>query len=92
MHDMSLVENLFRKVYLPFEPPTSGLIALAQGLLYFIMRDMLQIRDPISERHDFPGFMKTCEESFSTALANFEIFAVPALENVQVLFFGVRGA
>lgn len=92
MHDMSLVENLFRKVYLPFEPATSGSVALAHGLLYFIMRDLLQIHDPMSERPDFAGFMKICEKSFSTALANFEVFAVPALENVQVLFFGVRRA
>ncbi|OAX81844.1 hypothetical protein ACJ72_03809 [Emergomyces africanus] len=87
--DYLQVERLCQKIYFPSEPITAGSITLMHGLLYFIIRDYIHIRDTSLSHSDCTLYADMCEKRFLLGLKSYDMFVSPTLEKVQALLIGV---
>ncbi|KAL3447877.1 fungal-specific transcription factor domain-containing protein [Aspergillus insuetus] len=87
--DLSIVENLCQKVYSTSELASFGEIASMHGVLYFVMKEMIAFKDPLSPKFDLPTYLAHCEQSFVAAVETYEVLAVPSFENILALVMGM---
>ncbi|KAJ0422367.1 fungal-specific transcription factor domain-containing protein [Aspergillus carlsbadensis] len=56
--DLSIVESLCQKVYSTSELASPGEISSMHGVLYFIIKEMIAFKDPLSEKFDLPTYFE----------------------------------
>ncbi|KAL2862729.1 Zn(II)2Cys6 transcription factor [Aspergillus lucknowensis] len=89
INDLSLVEDLFRKVYFPTEPVSIGHFTAAHGILLSLFKEFIGMKDPLTEKYDFSAHLPTCEKNFNAGIETYEILAVPSFENILSVLLAV---
>ncbi|KAL4816596.1 hypothetical protein BDW67DRAFT_190813 [Aspergillus spinulosporus] len=89
--DLQLVESLSRSVYAPTLTGRAsvGQIASAHGVLLFILKELIAVKDELGQRFDLLAHLDHCERIFVSALETFEVLAVPKFEHVLALTMGM---
>ncbi|KAF2966602.1 hypothetical protein GQX73_g6990 [Xylaria multiplex] len=87
--DVTLIEDLCRRVCFPTDPVSTGLVNSMHGLLYILLRECLILGDPLAEDYDLKEYISRCGRNFNTGIETYDILAVPSFENVLSLTLGV---
>lgn len=59
------------------------------GVLFFILKELIAIKDPLCQKFDLAFHLDHCEQNFITAIETYEVLAVPSFENILALTMGV---
>lgn len=59
------------------------------GVLFFLMKEMIAFKDPLSQKFDLATYIDHCEQNFVAAVELYEVLAVPSFENILALVMGV---
>ncbi|KAL4787931.1 hypothetical protein BJX76DRAFT_249584 [Aspergillus varians] len=89
LNDLSLVEDLFRKVYFPTEPLSVGHVTAMHGILLSLLKEFIGLKHPLTEKYDLSSHLANCERNFNTGLETYEILVVPSFENILSLTLAV---
>ncbi|KAL4923484.1 Zn(II)2Cys6 transcription factor [Aspergillus undulatus] len=89
MNDLSMVEDLFRKVYFPTEPLTIGHVTAMHGILLSLLKEFIGLKDPLAEKYDLSTYLPACEKNFNLGMETYEILVVPSFENVLSVLLAV---
>ncbi|OKL59647.1 hypothetical protein UA08_05133 [Talaromyces atroroseus] len=87
--DLSLVDNLCRKVYSTSDLASAGEIASMHGVLFFVLKELIAMKDPLCQKFDLLTYLDHCEQNFVAAIETYEVLAVPAFENILALTMGM---
>ncbi|KAL4878830.1 hypothetical protein BJY04DRAFT_194691 [Aspergillus karnatakaensis] len=89
INDVSMVEDLFRKVYFPTEPISIGHVTAVHGILLSLFKEFIGLKDPIAEKYDLSQYMSICQQNLALCFESYEILVVPSLENILSLILAV---
>ncbi|RDW74641.1 Zn(II)2Cys6 transcription factor [Aspergillus mulundensis] len=90
INDLQLVEGLCRKVYSSTTSQASiGQIACAHGVFFFVLKELIAMKDSLCQRFDLPAYLDQCEQTFVTALESYEVLVVPSFEHILALTMGM---
>ncbi|KAL3429318.1 hypothetical protein BDV09DRAFT_203046 [Aspergillus tetrazonus] len=63
--------------------------ASAHGVLLFILKELIAVKDELGQRFDLLAHLDHCEQIFVSALETFEVLAVPQFEHVLAVTMGM---
>ncbi|KAL4944173.1 hypothetical protein BDV06DRAFT_233777 [Aspergillus oleicola] len=89
MNDLTMVEDLFRKVYFPTEPVSVGHVTAMHGILLSLLKEFIGLKDPLAEKYDLSAHLPLCEKNFSIGMQTYEILVVPSFENILTVLLAV---
>ncbi|KAI0531652.1 hypothetical protein GGR58DRAFT_518364 [Xylaria digitata] len=87
--DVTLIEDICRRVCFPTDPVSTSLVNSMHGLLYILLRECLILGDPLGKEYDLKEYAAHCGRNFNTGIQTYDILAVPSFENVSSLTLGV---
>ncbi|OQE35353.1 hypothetical protein PENCOP_c013G02517 [Penicillium coprophilum] len=87
--DLSVVENLCEKVYSTSELASVGEIASMHGVLFFVLKELIAMKDPLCQKFDLATSLDHCEKNFVDAIETYEVLAVPSFESILALTMGM---
>ncbi|KAL2847210.1 fungal-specific transcription factor domain-containing protein [Aspergillus pseudoustus] len=87
--DLSIVENLCQRVYSTSELASPGESASMHGVLFFILKEFIAVKDPLCQKFDLTTYLDHCEHNFVAAVETYEVLAVPSFENILALVMGM---
>ncbi|KAJ8132513.1 hypothetical protein O1611_g1108 [Lasiodiplodia mahajangana] len=90
--DITLIEDICRRVCFPTDPVSTGLVTSMHGLLYVLLRECLTLGDQLGKDYDLKTYISRCEHNFNIGIETYDILAVPCFENVLSLTIGVLKA
>lgn len=59
------------------------------GVLFFVLKELIAMRDQLCQRFDLATYLDHCEQNFVAAVETYEVLAVPSFENILALTMGV---
>jgi hypothetical protein len=59
------------------------------GVLYFIMKELMVMYDPLCKEYDLIVYLKSCKDTFDTEIRSYDVLTVASFENVLALVMGV---
>ncbi|KAI2472279.1 hypothetical protein F4781DRAFT_9715 [Annulohypoxylon bovei var. microspora] len=80
--DISLIDDLCRRVFFPTDPVSIGLVTGVHGLLCMLLRESLTLDDPLGKEYDLKTYITQCEHNFNVGIETYDILAIPSFENV----------
>lgn len=83
------MEKLCQRVYFQTDSASLSDIASVHGVLLFVMKELVAMKDQLCEKFDLATYLDHCEQNFITAIENYEILAVPSFESILALTMGV---
>ncbi|KAJ9267954.1 transcriptional regulator family: Fungal Specific TF [Paecilomyces variotii] len=86
--DLAFVERLCQNVYFPMTSVTVGQLTSMHGILYFLLKEYMALKDPLCEEFDFKAHLAQCDRNLISGLETYDILAVPCFENVLALVMG----
>ncbi|KAJ5757933.1 uncharacterized protein N7511_006627 [Penicillium nucicola] len=86
--DLEFVENLCQKVYFPMASTSIGQVTSMHGILYYLLKEYMAIKDPLCHDFDFKANLEQCERNFIVGLETYDVMAVPSFENILALTMG----
>lgn len=89
--DISLIENICRRVYFPTDPVSTGLVTSMYGLLYFLLRESLMLGEQLGNDYDLKKYVARCKHNFNVGIETYDVLAVPSFDNILSLTLGVSG-
>lgn len=87
--DVSLVDSLCQKVYSISEVASPGSIASMHGILFFVLKELIAMEDPLCQKFNLADYLESCERAFIVAMETYEVLVVPSFENILALTMGV---
>lgn len=87
--DISLIDSLCQKVYSVLEVASPGTVASMHGIFFFVMKDLIAMKDPLCQRFNLSDYLEPCERAMIKAIESYEVLAVPSFENILALAMGV---
>ncbi|KAJ5165661.1 uncharacterized protein N7500_007491 [Penicillium coprophilum] len=87
--DLSLVENLCQKVYSTSDLASVGEIASMHGVLFFVLKELIAMKDQLCQKFDLAAHLSHCEQNFVDAIESYEVLAVPSFESILALTMGM---
>jgi hypothetical protein len=87
--DISLIDCLCQKVYSISEVASPGTIASMHGVLFFVLKELVAMEDPLCQKFSLIDYLEPCERAFIVAMETYEVLAVPNFENILALTMGV---
>ncbi|KAJ2984678.1 hypothetical protein NUW58_g5933 [Xylaria curta] len=87
--DITLIENICRRVCFPTDPVSTGLATSMYGLLYFLLREILMLGEQLESDYDLTTYVARCKENFNIGIETYNILAVPSFENILSLTLGI---
>lgn len=59
------------------------------GILFFLLKEYMALKDPLCEKYDFKAYLAQCDRNLIVGLETYDILVVPCFENVLALVMGV---
>ncbi|KAI1742080.1 hypothetical protein F4680DRAFT_412808 [Xylaria scruposa] len=87
--DITIVEDICRRVCFPMDPVSIGLVTSMHGLLYCLLREFITLEDPLGKEYDLKTHAALCDRNFNIGIETYNVMAVPSFENVLALTMGV---
>ncbi|GAW16092.1 hypothetical protein ANO14919_055150 [Xylariales sp. No.14919] len=87
--DITLIENICRRVYFPTDPVPTGLVTSMYGLLYFLLRESLMLGERLGNEYDLKTYVAQCKHNFNIGIETYNVLAVPSFENILSLTLGI---
>lgn len=86
------MEKLCQRVYFQPNSASVGDIASVHGVLLFVLKELVAMKDQLCDKFDIATYLDHCEQSFIAAVETYEILVVPSFESVLALTMGVSVA
>lgn len=59
------------------------------GVLFFVLKELIAMKDELCQRFDLTTHLDHCEKVFAATLETYDVLAVPSFENILALTMGV---
>ncbi|OJZ85405.1 hypothetical protein ASPFODRAFT_62051 [Aspergillus luchuensis CBS 106.47] len=86
--DLQVVEDLCRSVLSGPSRASVGQVASMHGVLFFVLKELIAMKDELCQRFDLTTHLDHCEKVFAATLETYDVLAVPSFENILALTMG----
>lgn len=91
--DHRQLEKLCQQVYFPTEPISMATLTLMNGLLFYLIKELLWYGDHgACKDYDLKAYYDQAERNFHLGVETYEIFTQPSLDSTRVLMIAVGRA
>ncbi|XHG04012.1 hypothetical protein AWENTII_007296 [Aspergillus wentii] len=59
------------------------------GTLYFVLKELIEFKDPLCEKFDLSTYLDHCEHNFAAAVETYEVLTIPSFENILAIGMGM---
>ncbi|BCS02993.1 uncharacterized protein AKAW2_61257A [Aspergillus luchuensis] len=87
--DLQVVEDLCRSVLSGPSRASVGQVASMHGVLFFVLKELIAMKDELCQRFDLTTHLDHCEKVFAATLETYDVLAVPSFENILALTMGM---
>ncbi|PYI01184.1 hypothetical protein BO78DRAFT_354092 [Aspergillus sclerotiicarbonarius CBS 121057] len=89
INDLQVLEDLCQSVYSITSRASVGQIASMHGILFFVLKELIAMKDELCQKFDLTTHLGHCEQIFIAAIETYDVFAVPSFENILALTMGM---
>ncbi|RAH59273.1 hypothetical protein BO85DRAFT_418572 [Aspergillus piperis CBS 112811] len=87
--DLQVVEDLCRSVLSGPSRASVGQVASMHGVLFFVLKELIAMKDELCQRFDLTTHLDHCEKVFAATLETYDVLVVPSFENILALTMGM---